>query len=401
MESLHVSADAQRAASWPRRWCIAAPLVLLSACAMQPPAPRPAPLPPSRPPVTVTPVPPPQPVPPPPATPAIPPPQPALPSPQPAPETPAVTPSATPAPDKATALQAWVDQQDRLYKVAAPLLIGNTELCERHVRQLLGFTAKNQYSYTDELADVAHNALGLNGRLHIMSVLPGSGAEQAGLRKGDILLAAGIDPLPDGPEAEHEAASLIRGEMQGRSNISLTVLRDGERIPLDVPLTSACAMAVDLGDSDRVNAWADGNRVLVTRGMLNSTRSDAELAYVLAKEIALNILMPSERKDAAAVIDRLRVPVFDNTGMAPPGEVQGYQPAIESRADTLSLYLLARAGYDIEHAPAFWKRLAETYPEQFSSNATVMEETIRVIKDKVAQNQPLVPEELSGAPAAQ
>ncbi len=306
-----------------------------------------------------------------------------------------------PVTDKAVALQAWVDQQDRLYQVAAPLLIGNTELCNRQARQLLGFTAKNQYSYTDELADIAHNALGLDGRLHIMSVLPGSGAEQAGLRKGDILLAAGIDPLPEGPEAEHEAASLIRTEMQGRTDINLAVMRDGERIALDVPLTSACAMAVDLGDSDSADAWADGSRVLITRGMLKFARSDAELAYVLAKEIALNILMPSERKDAAAVIDRLRVPVFGNAGTAPAEATQGYQPELTLRADTLSLYLLARAGYDIEHAPAFWKRLAETYPEQFRDNTAAMEASIRAIKDRMAQNQPLVPDDLPVPPLSQ
>src|SRR3954468_21833553 len=35
---------------------------------------------------------------------------------------------------------------------------------------------------------------------------------------------------------------------------------------------------------------ADGQRVLVTRGMMNATQSDAELAYVIAKGMAHNIL---------------------------------------------------------------------------------------------------------------
>ncbi|HJV51655.1 MAG TPA: M48 family metallopeptidase [Noviherbaspirillum sp.] len=314
---------------------------------------------------------------------------------------PAAAPSPTP-PDKAVALQAWVDQQERLYRVAGPLLINNTELCPRHVRNLLGFTAKNQYSYTDDLTAVAHSALGLDARLRVMSVLPGSGAEQAGLRKGDVLLASGVDPLPEGPNAEHEAASLIRAEMQGRSSIDLSILRDGERVALEVPLTSACAMSVDTGNSGQVNSYADGNRVLVTQGMLKFVLSDEDLAYVLAKEIAHNILAPLERADMAAVIDRLKVPAFDSASPPVVNEVRPYPATLDADADRLALYLLARAGVDIEHAPAFWKRLADTYPETVSGSYTalhpataerlsVMTETIRAIKDKQAQNLPLLP----------
>ncbi|MGH8810188.1 MAG: hypothetical protein ACREX0_20100, partial [Noviherbaspirillum sp.] len=153
---------------------------------------------------------------------------------------PVVTPEAPPAPpsaaeaqapvDRVAALQTWVDHQNRLYRVAAPLLLNNTELCTRHVRNLLGLTAKTRYSYSSDFAVEAQSALGLEDRLRVMSVLPGSGAAQAGVMKGDILLAVEIEPLPQGPGAEREGASLIGSEMKGRTSLNLTVLRDNQRV---------------------------------------------------------------------------------------------------------------------------------------------------------------------------
>jgi hypothetical protein len=45
--------------------------------------------------------------------------------------------------------------QDRLYRVAAPLLIDNAELCKANARNLLGFTAKNRYAYPGEYNQAA------------------------------------------------------------------------------------------------------------------------------------------------------------------------------------------------------------------------------------------------------
>src|SRR5690606_10805463 len=52
-------------------------------------------------------------------------------------------------------LQQLVSQQDRLYRVAAPLMVHNAELCKDNARNLLGFTAKNRYSYSAELTGAA------------------------------------------------------------------------------------------------------------------------------------------------------------------------------------------------------------------------------------------------------
>lgn len=324
----------------------------------------------------------------------------------PAPSTDAVTekaPAPPATPDRITALQTWVDQQNRLYRVAGPLLIKNADLCNRHARNLLGLTAKTKYSYSNDFADSAHAALGLGDRLRIMNVLPGSGAAQAGIRKGDVLLAIEADRIPAGPNAEREGARIANLAMRGRSSVNLTVLRDGKRSTANMSLTRACAFGIELGNADYVNSYADGHRVLITRGMLDFTASDEELAYVLAKEIAHNVLTQAPRPDMGAVIDRLSI-LKPGTSV-PSGrafEIKPYSPVLDATADKLSLYLLARAGYSIDNAVGFWKRLAARYPAdvRYSHTAlhpstayrfSVMTEITKAIKTKQDRKLPLVP----------
>jgi hypothetical protein len=332
-----------------RRVATALSVMLLVACTSQRPAPQPpaAPLPRAAVPAPVVP-------------PAV------------TPEAPTVPAVATPVPiDKVAALQTWVDYQNRLYRVAAPLLINNTELCTRHARNMLGLTAKTRYSYSNDFAVEAQFVLGLEDRLRVMSVLPGSGAAQAGVMKGDILLGVEIEPLPEGPEAEREGASLIGSEMQGRTNLSLTILRDEQRMVLDVPLTPACGMVIDVGNADFVNSYADGRRAAITRGMINFTQSDEELAYVVAKEIAHNVLSQSARPDMSAVIDRLRS--FSPSAKDEIGaNLSPYPAELDADADRLALYMLVRAGYKIDNALGFWKRLAEAYPSTVPNSYTAL-----------------------------
>lgn len=292
--------------------------------------------------------------------------------------------------DKATALRSWVNQQERLYRVAAPLLINGHELCPQHARNLLGFTAKNRHSYTEDYADVAASALGLEERLHVMNVLPGSGADTAGLRKGDALFAVEIEPLPQGPNAENASASIIGAELRGRNSVSLTVLRGGERIVHAIALTPACAMVIDLGNSDLARSFADGQRIMVTRGLLESVPSDDELAYILAREIAHNILAPQSRPDQAAIIDRLHTLTPAPGDAADAAALPGIPPDQELRARKLALYLLARAGYGVDNAPGFWQTL--TLPPVPPDATTLLAQAIGAIAARKQLGAPLMPE---------
>jgi hypothetical protein len=334
-------------------------------------------------------------------------------SPAPAPALPGMPPRAAEAPAlspqvaaEAEALTEMANLQDRLYKVAAPLLIQNAELCKNQARNLLGFTAKNRWSYPGDYNEAARQAFGMGERLQVTGVLAGSGAARAGLQTGDILLAAGGKPLPTGKPALGQASAIFGQIITKSASLPMTVERNGSERNLTIPVTRACAFAIELGNADNVNAYADGTRVLVTRGMINFTRDDDELAYVLATTMAHNILgHPAAQRNNAAlasVIDNLTGIVPDTSLLIGSGGIKAMSPDMDASAARLGLYLAARGGYDTSGAPAFWKRLAETYPpgvlNGYGANHPALAQRLAAIdkaqaeiKTKRAAKRPLTP----------
>lgn len=311
--------------------------------------------------------------------------------------------SALPAP---APLRSIVQQQERLYRIAAPLLTQNAPLCRANARNLLGFSAKNKYSFPKEFVADAQKAYGLDEQLQVIQVLADSGAERAGIRRGDRLVSANDKPFPLGPNAERQAAAILGPLVRNRSLIKLTVARNDKNIPLSIPLTRACAFAVELGNADNVNAYSDGQRVLITRGMLDFVQSDAELALVLAREFAHNALAHAAKQKMNAtiggVIDNLIRYSPDLTALNGMAGIKAYPQNFDAAADSLALYMLARAGYQTDNAAAFWQRLDRQYPATVLNGYTALHpatayrlttiaKTAAEINAKKAGRKPMLP----------
>ncbi|MDB5963369.1 MAG: peptidase [Massilia sp.] len=267
---------------------------------------------------------------------------------------------------EAEQLSRMATLQDRLYRVAAPLLIANADLCKGQARNLLGFTAKNRYSYPGNYNEAAHVAFGMGEHLQVTGVLAGSGAAQAGLKRGDRLLTAGGKKLPTGANASTTAGSVFGPLLAANSQLAMGIERDGDKRSLTVPVTRACGFGIELGNADNINAYNDGSRVMVTRGMIGFTRNDDELAYLLATGMAHNLLgHPASQRYAGTVgsiIDNLVKVQPDTSMLIGSGGIKAMSADSDVAADRLALYLAARAGYNIDGAAPFWKRLAATYP---------------------------------------
>lgn len=346
--------------------------LLLSACVTPPPATGPDPTPPPK----------------------------AEPAPEPTPQLPPRVAAA------AETLSKMATHQDRLYRVAAPLLINNADLCKSHARNLLGFTAKNRYSYPGEYNEAAHVALGMGERLQVTGVLTGSGAARAGLQRGDGLISAGGKALPTGPNASTNAGSVFGPLTSSRADIAMKIERDGQNRELSIPVTRACGFGVELGNADNVNSYADGGRVMVTRGMINFVQSDQELAYLMAKGMAHNILGHANAQRNAStigsIIDNLMSVRPDTSMLIGSGGIRAMSADMDAAADQLSLYLLVRAGYSIDGVVPFWKRLAASYPSTVlngyvanhpgtGQRVAALEKGIAEVKAKQSAKKPLVP----------
>ena len=108
-------------------------------------------------------------------------------------------------------------------------------------------------------------------------------------------------------------------------------------------------------DTDLINGITDGRRIGVTRGALRFFASDDELGWVVAHEIAHNILQHAEDAKFQTMLHRLLSAWgagSDSSEAMPPG------PSLEVQADYVGAYLMARAGYDLDAVRRVWTRLA-------------------------------------------
>jgi predicted Zn-dependent protease len=242
--------------------------------------------------------------------------------------------------------------------------------------------------------------------LQVSNVLTGSGAAHADLRKGDGLIAAEGQTLPTGPNAETDAAQVLGPLLGKRDTLKMTIARGLGNQVLNVPITRACAFRVELGNADNVNSYADGQRVMLTRGMINFAQTDDAIAYVMAKDMAHNILghATSQRSSATlgSIIDNLAMVQPDLSMLIGSAGVKAMPRASDAMADRLSIYLLARAGYNVDAAGAFWKRLASQYPATVLNGHTAnhpatayrlaaIDKAVAEVKSKQAGKQPLLP----------
>jgi len=303
-------------------------------------------------------------------------------------------------------IDGLLQRQERIYRIAAPLIIKNAVLCRTQARPLLGFTAKNQYSYPPELSVAARQSLGLDERLQVMQILDGSGAMRAGLKRGDILQTIQDLTIPSGPQAEPEAARMLSPILKNLTEINITVIRQNQPITVNVPLTLACAFAIDVGNTQNVNAYADGRRILLTRGLLDWLSTDEDVAVIIAREIAHNVLQHAKQIQQMAtlsiVIDNLLLFKPDQVAANSSNGIKITPEKMDQDADRLALFMLARAGYDLASFTRVMQKLAQipnasqanTYPALHpwtEGRQSVIQTTMNEIRQKQSAKKALVP----------
>jgi len=110
-----------------------------------------------------------------------------------------------------------------------------------------------------------------------------------------------------------------------------------------------CTSSVELVPGGEVNAWADGERVMISAGLLAQCITDADVALVIAHELAHNILRHSQKLAAAGGSQR-KVMGLLGSGSAMMRET-------EEEADQLAIKMATAAAYDMSQAEAFMSRL--------------------------------------------
>jgi len=160
--------------------------------------------------------------------------------------------------------------------------------------------------------------------------------------------------------------------------------------------------------NNSVNAFADGQRVVVTSGLIRFAEGDGEVAMVLAHEIAHNSMEHIDAKvhnaRMASVFDIIAAAYGVGTGgaFARIGS-NSFSKDFEREADYLGLYIMARAGKPVEGLEGFWRRMAAEDPlsnhdSMFRTHPVSAERTLALrrtaeeIDAKRQSGQPLLPE---------
>ena len=299
------------------------------------------------------------------------------------------------------AVEDLVDKHKRIRRVHRTLVTRAHALCGEQVGPEVGLYALTRPLGT--FGSVLERNYGIREQLTILFVLEGGAADAAGLKARDVIRKVNGTPAPDAKAMEE-----LLDKLPAEAPIAFELERAGALLALTVKPERACRYPVLISSSQAINALADGKRILVTRGMVGFAGEDRELALVIAHEMAHNAMRHIEARKqnaSAGLLADFAIALLSRGQVASrmsQAAAMAYSQEFEAEADYVGLYILANAGYPIEGAPLFWRRMAAAHPASIRSNhaashpstayrMVALEGAVREIQAKRAANEPLRP----------
>lgn len=242
--------------------------------------------------------------------------------------------------------------EERLIRVSYRLSAASAGRCERPV-MLTGMTLHDIAAYSGKGRNAAEHELHLGMGFGIRLIVPDSVAANAGLQAGDVIVNLnGRDLGAFGTSLIRRSASyartaefelLLETELR-RGPAQLVVIRGGSLITIALQADHGCGGKPVFYYDGGVNAWADGTYVAVTSKMIDFAQTDEELAFVIAHEMAHNILRHGEKLKGRSML------------LASLGVGSKKIKGAEIEADILGTKILASAGYSTNGALALLNR---------------------------------------------
>jgi hypothetical protein len=233
-------------------------------------------------------------------------------------------------------------QDERLLRIAEPILAGNVDLCDRTMPDLgVALQSADQYSAQARPPFAAPVAFA--------AVLPDSAAAQAGIERDDGLVSVDGKAIAKRPDLlasplRDSAFALLAAHSPG-TPLVLGIVHAGQSREVTIPVRQECLALAEILAEKNTDARSDGRVIQIGYG-LASRASDEQIATIFAHELAHSILHHRDRLSAADV----------NKGLLGEfGRNRRLNLQAEEEADRLSVHLLANAGLDPRAAAAFWR----------------------------------------------
>ncbi len=256
------------------------------------------------------------------------------------------------------ALEESRERWDELIRVSERVRRAGALACRPNVVALLGAYLVDPADYRRDpiLRRAAERVFDLGEEQTIAALAPDSPLARAGARVGDGIVAVNGREIRDADALEKRIAEDV---VPGADPFTIRVRRGEGSLDLTVEPVPGCRDRVALEEVDDILLASEGLRVerspdrwlytiTVSRGVMDLTRSEDELAMVLAHLVAHG---PLETAGDPREASRRRHAYH-----------QAQIVGLELAADDLGLELAARAGYDVRAAIPFWERLAIEEP---------------------------------------
>jgi len=313
-------------------------------------------------------------------------------------------------------IENQVEMSRRLVRITYPLVLENADLCGENTRHIVGASYWNTNAFKEEWRETVQSLYGLTDLLQVSNVIEGSPADIAGLHQGDVLVSVNDRTPSSGENAAEQFSETLNELTQSGDDITFKVNRRGKEITIPVAPVKVCDFTVNIKEDDTINAYADGKQMIFTTGMMDFARTDQELALVVAHELAHNSEEHIKAQTTNAMIGGLFGLIIDVAAAYGGVNTQGtftdigmragagaYSVDFERNADYVGLYYMSRAGYEIDGAANFWRRMSLRNEKSISMTTTHpsnaerfvgIEKSIEEIQSKQLAGIVLIPESI-------
>jgi hypothetical protein len=305
------------------------------------------------------------------------------------------------------ALKKYLGYKQRLHTVSYPILRSASRFCVSNQIYAVGAQGSASADFEGGWKITASKLFG-GDEFIITWVAKDGPADIAGLRVNDTIIA--VNQVPFGTNQQQQRqfyAETARTQMAESPVMDLTVKRNDQVFNLSVTQEKICGYPVVLGNSDAVNAYADGKKIIITKGMMRFAQDDQNLALVIAHELGHNLMGHMDKKQSNYMLGTL----FDLAAAANGINTHGtfgsagasaFSQDFEAEADYVALYYMQTAGLPLEGVADFWREMAAEHPGNIGSNHSAshpatserfiaISNTIEEINRKIASGKPLKP----------
>ncbi len=305
------------------------------------------------------------------------------------------------------AVKEKIRLNQRLNDVAQPIMVSNTQMCGKLVSRYIGVSFLTRDLLSNELKSAYEKVYGIRDNPTVVLVAKGAPAEGV-LQWGDVITHMDGKTVPKGARGIKFISKSLK-DKKTAVPVVVTIKRNAETLNVQVVPLIACDSPVYVAELDEVNAMADGKSILVTRGMMRLISTDEELAAIIGHELAHNSRRHLQAKQGNAVLGTIIGAAIsvaigvDVTRIGTSAGAVAHSHGFETEADYVGLYHAARAGFEIENMPNFWRRFAAENPKAFgfkggshpssAKRFLVLEATVKEIKNKQELGVELIPEE--------